>query len=323
MNKPIFRVFLLGGLGNQLFGTYFAHALNQMIPNCAELSPKMIPFGSNASRTLVVDKVQAAMTDSLKIKTKSRKIWKFISRFRITRRILWHSYRLLTRRRRITLKEFWSLSDIPRSGLEVLDYCNDWFFPEFVMNSNMGKWPVFLEKSNLKGYSKSSGEILCHVRVGDYLDFPETYRLISDQYYLSSIEHIRRVSQSNLTVTVVAESREEVERYFPALAKVSTRFIDNSSDKSGIDSFQLMVASNYLVAANSTYSLWAAWLGYKTRSVTIVPYDDGASLELTGIKNIPWLLRESQSGLAIQNEPYNSWYQAKLQDFTKVLNVFK
>jgi hypothetical protein len=87
VNKPIFRVFLLGGLGNQLFGTYFAHALNQMIPNCAELSPKMIPFGSNASRTLVVDKVQAAMTDRLKIEKENRMIWKFVSRFRIARRV--------------------------------------------------------------------------------------------------------------------------------------------------------------------------------------------------------------------------------------------
>jgi len=322
VNKPIFRVFLLGGLGNQLFGTYFAHALNQKIPNCAELSPKLIPFGSNASRTLVVDKVEAAMTDKLEIKKESRDIWKFVSNFRITRRILWHSYRLLTMRRRITLKEFWSLSGIPRNGLEVLDYCDDWFFPEFVMNSNMEKWPGSLEKLNLTSYLKSSGEILCHVRVGDYLDFPETYRLVSDQYYLSSIEYIRRVSKSNLTVSVVTESKEEVERHFPALAKVSTRFIDNSSDKSGIDSFQLMVASNYLVAANSTYSLWAAWLGYKTRSVTIVPYDDSTPRELTGIKNIPWLLRGSQSGLAIQNEPYDSWYQAKLRDFARVFNIF-
>jgi hypothetical protein len=76
-----------------------------------------------------------------------------------------------------------------------------------------------------------------------------------------------------------------------------------------------------LVAANSTYSLWAAWLGYKSRSVTIVPYDD-ASLDLTGIKNIPWLLRDSQSGLAIQNESYDSWYQAKLRDFARVFNIF-
>lgn len=321
MNKPTFKVFLLGGLGNQLFGTFFAHALNQKIPNCAELSTRMIPFGSNASRTLVVDKVQDAMTDRLKIEKENRIIWEFVSRFRTARRILWHSYRLLTRRRRITLKEFWSLSIIPRSGFEVLDYCNDWFFPEFVMNSNMGKRLVFLEKLKVTSSSKPSREILCHVRVGDYLDFPETYRLISDQYYLSSIEYIRRVSQSNLAVTVVTESREEVERHFPALAKVSARFIDNSSDKSGVDSFQLMVASNYLVAANSTYSLWAAWLGYKSRSVTIVPYD-AASLDLTGIKNIPWLLRESQSGLAIQNESYDSWYQAKLRDFARVFNIF-
>ena len=321
MNKPIFRVFLLGGLGNQLFGTYFAHALNQTIPDCAELSPKMIPFGSNPSRRLVVNKVQAAMTDKLKVKKEIHSIWRFISHFRITRRILWHSYRLLTRRRRITLREFWSLSNIPRSGFEVLDYCNDWFFPEFVRNSNMEEGSAIPEESDLTGNTKSSREIICHVRIGDYLDFPETYRLISDQYYLSSIEHIRSVSQSNLTVTVVAESREEVERHFPALAKISARFIDNSSDKSGIDSFQLMVASNYLVAANSTYSLWAAWLGYKSRSVTIVPYDD-ASLDLTGIKNIPWLLRDSQSGLAIQNESYDSWYQAKLRDFARVFNIF-
>jgi hypothetical protein len=177
------------------------------------------------------------------------------------------------------------------------------------------------EKSDLTGNAKSSREIICHVRIGDYLDFPETYRLISDQYYLSSIEHIRKMSQSNLAVTVITESREEVEKHFPALAKISARFIDNSSDKSGIDSFQLMVASNYLVAANSTYSLWAAWLGYKSRSVTIVPYDD-ASLDLTGIKNIPWLLRDSQSGLAIQNESYDSWYQAKLRDFARVFNIF-
>ena len=321
MNKPTFKVFLLGGLGNQLFGTFFAHALNQKIPNCAELSTKMIPFGSNASRTLVVDKVQAAMTDRLKIEKENRIIWEFVSRFRTARRILWHSYRLLTRRRRITLKEFWSLSIIPRSGFEVLDYCNDWFFPEFVRNSNMEEGSAIPEKSDLTDNAKSSREILCHVRIGDYLDFPETYRLISDQYYLSSIEYIRRVSQSNLAVTVVTESREEVEKHFPALAKVSARFIDNSSDKSGVDSFQLMVASNYLVAANSTYSLWAAWLGYKSRSVTIVPYDD-ASLDLTGIKNIPWLLRESQSGLAIQNESYDSWYQEKLRDFARVFNIF-
>lgn len=321
MNKPTFKVFLLGGLGNQLFGTFFAHALNQKIPNCAELSTRMIPFGSNASRTLVVDKVQDAMTDRLKIEKENRIIWEFVSRFRTARRILWHSYRLLTRRRRITLKEFWSLSIIPRSGFEVLDYCNDWFFPEFVRNSNMEEGSAIPEKSDLTDNAKSSIEILCHVRVGDYLDFPETYRLISDQYYLSSIEYIRRVSQSNLAVTVVTESREEVERHFPALAKVSARFIDNSSDKSGVDSFQLMVASNYLVAANSTYSLWAAWLGYKSRSVTIVPYD-AASLDLTGIKNIPWLLRESQSGLAIQNESYDSWYQAKLRDFARVFNIF-
>ncbi len=321
MNKPIFRVFLLGGIGNQLFGTYFAHALNQTIPNCAELSPKMIPFGSNPSRRLVVNKVQAAMTDKLKVKKEIHSIWRFISHFRITRRILWHSYRLLTRRRRITLREFWSLSNIPRSGFEVLDYCNDWFFPEFVRNSNMEEGSAIPEKSDLTGNAKSSREIICHVRIGDYLDFPETYRLISDQYYLSSIEHIRKMSQSNLAVTVITESREEVEKHFPALAKISARFIDNSSDKSGIDSFQLMVASNYLVAANSTYSLWAAWLGYKSRSVTIVPYDD-ASLDLTGIKNIPWLLRDSQSGLAIQNESYDSWYQAKLRDFARVFNIF-
>jgi hypothetical protein len=321
VNKPIFRVFLLGGIGNQLFGTYFAHALNQTIPNCAELSPKMIPFGSNPSRRLVVNKVQAAMTDKLKVKKEIHSIWRFISHFRITRRILWHSYRLLTRRRRITLREFWSLSNIPRSGFEVLDYCNDWFFPEFVRNSNMEEGSAIPEKSDLTGNAKSSREIICHVRIGDYLDFPETYRLISDQYYLSSIEHIRKMSQSNLAVTVITESREEVEKHFPALAKISARFIDNSSDKSGIDSFQLMVASNYLVAANSTYSLWAAWLGYKSRSVTIVPYDD-ASLDLTGIKNIPWLLRDSQSGLAIQNESYDSWYQAKLRDFARVFNIF-
>ena len=321
MNKPTFKVFLLGGLGNQLFGTFFAHALNQKIPNCAELSTKMIPFGSNASRTLVVDKVQAAMTDRLKIEKNNRIIWEFVSRFRTARRILWHSYRLLTRRRRITLGEFWSLSNIPRSGFEVLDYCNDWFFPEFVRNSNMEEGSAIPEKSYLTGNAKSSREIICHVRIGDYLDFPETYRLISDQYYLSSIEHIRKVTQSNLAVTVVTESREEVEKHFPALAKISARFIDNSSDKSGIDSFQLMVASNYLVAANSTYSLWAAWFGYKSRSVTIVPYDD-VSLEFSGIKNIPWLLRNSQSGLAIQNESYDSWYQAKLRDFARVFNIF-
>lgn len=321
MNNPTFKVFLLGGLGNQLFGTFFAHALNQKIPYCAELSTKMIPFGSNASRILVVDKVQAAMTDRLKIEQENRIIWEFVSRFRTARRILWHSYRLLTRRRRITLREFWSLSNIPRSGFEVLDYCNDWFFPEFVRNSNVDEGSAILEKSYLADNAKSSREIICHVRIGDYLDFPETYRLISDQYYLSSIEHIRRVSQSNLAVTIVTESREEVEKHFPALAKISARFIDHSTDKSGIDSFQLMVASNYLVAANSTYSLWAAWFGYKSRKVTIVPYDD-ASLELSGIKNIPWLLRDSQSGLTIQNESYDSWYQAKLRDFAKVFNIF-
>jgi len=323
VSKPTFRVFLLGGLGNQLFGTYFAHALNQIIPNIAEVSARMIPFGSNSSRTLVVDKVQAAMMDQLKVKNEHYEFLGFLTKLSVARRILWHSYRLLTKRHRITLKELWSLVTVPRNGLEVLDYCNDWFFPEFVRNSNMGEKLAILETSHPIYDSQFSSEILCHVRVGDYLDFPETYRLVSDKYYLSSIEHIRKESKGNLSVTVVTESKEEVERYFPGLAKISTRFIDSSSDRSGIDSFQLMAASNYLVAGNSTYSLWAAWLGYKSRSVTIVPYEESESLELTGIRHIPWLLFESQTGLEIDNAPYDSWYQKKLQDFSRVMKLFE
>ena len=314
------RVLLLGGLGNQLFGFFFAQALNQKLPGRVEVSDQLIPFGSNASRSFVVDQLSELKVQPIKsirgLLGKSR----WLSNLDFVRRIFWQLYRFNSFKRRMNLEDFWKVRKFPRYGIEILDYFDNWFFPEYVAKNSgtsiLGDFKSFYPRSPS---NVETLEIVCHVRLGDYLKFPDTYKTLGENYYLSAIDLIRRENSAvKISVIVVSESSAEVREFYPKLASVSQRIVQREDLSSDLDAFRVMMKAEFLIAANSTFSMWAAWLGLTRRSITIVPLDSKQKIASNGTMELPWIVLDAQTGEILEKRPYSSWYQEHERKFNEV-----
>ena len=318
------KVYLLGGLGNQLFGASFAQSLNFNFPGKIIISDRLIPFGSNPKRYLMLDQFPIDLVSNLEIQRSSKRLSALIRSSSFIRRLMWHSYRMTPGRTRINLKEFFEFERIPLEGFDVLDYCNDWFFAEYNRHSN--QWGKFFPNSNLiptEFLDEIANGIVCHVRIGDYLNYPQTYQLLHENYYLRAIELLKhKCNDSKQGVVIVTESKAELKRFYPNLAS-GARIIGKEDLQSDMIAFSLMANAKRLVAANSTFSLWAAWFGLQNRDETVVPDLAESELRQDGLRELNWTILNPLTGKRVANEDYATWYKTKLTNFHETIQRLK
>ena len=318
------RVFLLGGLGNQLFGTFFARALDLEFKGKVEISDRFIPFGSNPSRSLMVDQLPAMVIGNILLEKNSKFVSSLIGSSSTLRRIAWHLYRIFARKKRVNLDEFLELKSLPRNGIDILDYCDDWFFPEYVRNSNSRHPNIsdmkFIPSELLKDIQD---KIVCHVRIGDYLNHPDIYKLLPENYYFSAIEYLREKNSGlGYELLVITENKEEVLKFYPKLAS-KAKLIGQDELDSDLSAFYLMVNAKRLVAANSTFSMWAAWFGLQHRAETVVPDIYEGGLKNRGLKELKWTILNPTTGVREPNQEYESWYQIRKSSFRETMHRLK
>lgn len=322
MRSRRIRIFLLGGLGNQLFGTFFGRAISLQSVKQVELSDRMIPFGSNPKRSVVVGEIPGVIGSKVVINQSRLLGIKLLSKSKLLRKVVWKSFELISGKNRISLKEFWNFEFNPSKHIEILDYCDDWFFPEYVRERE-GRLDIELQRST----RTNSGEldrdsILVHVRIGDYLEHLDTYTLLDENYYLVAINHIRRKANQTLPVVIVCEDANEVLRFYPKLANSSSRIFDRKNTKSDLEAFFLLLEANHLIAANSTFSMWAAWFGLQERESTIVPFDLSLNGNQSGLLELSWSVLDARTGESIGKRPYSSWFSEKKARFHAIISAF-
>ncbi len=272
LNKNRSTVRVLGGLGNQLFGYFFGLAISKELNNKLLLDPCLIKFGSNASRELTLNRLKP-IYEKMEIKDSSLKISKLIFRSSLLKRIYWRYLTKFTK----NIKE----SDILnpnfkfRSNQIFQGYFQNWFYIDrFSKLSSKFELSLKQPSQNFQETLKDLQKInpICiHLREGDYLQFPDIYKIIPQKYFEFAL-NLELEKDAQREIWIFTEQKELLQEYKGDFLNKVARIIDKNSGLSELESFLLMAKCNTLIATNSTYSLWAAWFVWKNGNVAYVPF---------------------------------------------------
>jgi hypothetical protein len=105
-----------------------------------------------------------------------------------------------------------------------------------------------------------------HVRRGDYLNYQESFGLLSDDYYVSALKTLSE--KKNFSETVIFTDSPEM---VGDLRDMKSRVI-SPSDLSTSETMVLMSRCSGLVTSNSTFSFWAGILGNDLEVVVPDPW---------------------------------------------------
>lgn len=267
--KDYVIVDLVGGLGNQLFGLVFGSALSEKLCCNLVLDKSLIHFGSNHDRKLEIQKFNFGLKN-FKIKQSNLvRIFTF-AKLEILKKI---SGRIIMAKRKSIKEENLGVRKI-EINKRFSGYFQDWMYADYLLQENSNFFPT-LSKDTLTGSDlleefSVAKPVLVHIRLGDYLKFSDVYEVLSEQYYLSAIEKIIE-NEKTKEIWLVIEDLEQVTNFYPNLIKVASKIIDKKIGLKDHEVFYLMTQSTYLIASNSTFSLWAAWFVLNNEGKVIVP----------------------------------------------------
>jgi len=98
--------------------------------------------------------------------------------------------------------------------------------------------------------------IAVHFRLGDYKNLQEVHNLLSDDYYINSLEDIG-IKNKKILVFCEKEDINTVENRMKNILKDNTKEFTIVSNNE-IDDMFLISLCNYIITANSTFSFWGS-----------------------------------------------------------------
>lgn len=325
------QIDLRGGIGNQLFGGALALALVSTTKSTRVIcSDRLISLGVNPTRDLQIDKLGIFSHPRIEFVKSNNFFIKILIGNSLLRRVWWRISKWQLRESVISQRDIWDLK-VPRSKTLVFsDYFDNWFFIEQATKSlYFPPYPTFSrENSELKNVEKLIEDkevIVIHCRIGDYVDLPEYHKILPESYFLSAIKRLNENQETSPRIVIFCESFHQLSEYYPNLSKLATRIVDSNSGFSDIDSFSLMCRSHNLIAANSTFSSWAAWFVQRRGFKVVRPVLSKRVAEEDGSIYLDWTLFDLETCFFIQGDSSdkNAWLKQKSQIFCRFESLFQ
>lgn len=100
--------------------------------------------------------------------------------------------------------------------------------------------------------------IIVHVRLGDYLNFPDVYGFLDDKYFVDGVRHLRSKGASG-PLWLTSDNPELAKERLSGKLKFDRVLVTPPN----LPPLQLLLgiaAARNLVIAHSTFSWWAAWI---------------------------------------------------------------
>ena len=189
--KNFTKVKLIGGIGNQLFVLAFGLAVSGQLKTKLVADDSLIHFGSNKSRRMEISHL---VFKGFNIEFKSSRLSKLLSKKSnvILNKILWYFFKF---NKSVISEDNESKSHFKfATGQTFSGYFQDWFYADYVYEQNSGfnfslKNPSF-KYLELDQEAQQCKPIFVHVRLGDYLNYPNIYSILPEHYFLDSLKHL-------------------------------------------------------------------------------------------------------------------------------------
>ena len=272
------RMFIKGGLGNQLFQYAYLHNYIFLEKHSTiELIPDQI---TRADRPFELDALADSCSHLSDVKPGVSNPAIPISRFlRFKLRLLSLFLHSLTSNHAGTElheKGIFQFSH-PKSsqmnlGLPLRGYFQHWKYVEdawSLIGPELKQCFISL-KSHSDILHVQERETVIHIRGGDFKEHIDSFGALGADYYLRALDIISKNSIKIESVLVLTDDVEFTESMMPKL-NLSKYLILGPDECSAWEALLLMSEAKHLVTANSTLSWWGAFLAHKSGSICVTP----------------------------------------------------
>lgn len=289
MRRKTIKIFLTGGLGNQLF--QFAASMHFAGSRSIELDAATALPKKNKSRR--AELLSLNLPSEIKIIEKNkgrltRKVFGFNLRSgflpnRHERTIIFKAFRAICSSLifGVILKKFYLINVSGDLGYDfefkskrkneiAIGYFQTFMVTDVVKEM---KHQLFIgvgeeEYLKFKLLAKVERPLLVHVRLGDYKG-EETFGILSSTYYWEAIKYARSREKFG-SIWLFSDDPEEAIDVIPADFHVSTRIIETRQFDSAVTLRIMSLCSGFIIA-NSSFSWWAAMLSEPENPIVVAP----------------------------------------------------
>ncbi len=174
----------------------------------------------------------------------------------------------------------------------LLGYWQSYKYFDFCKDSirNLFAWP----EDKLSVVTKEVAEqirevrvsVSIHIRMGDYMEFPEIYGgICTEAYYDKAISYFQR-QYPECRFFVFSNDKEYIKKYIDDSNFV---IVDCNDSKAGWQDMYLMSQCNHNIIANSSFSWWGAYLNQNEGQEVIAPKKWFNTLEMKEICPAEWM----------------------------------
>ena len=254
---------LRGGLGNQLFGMAVGWVVASAINKPLLLDGRFIPWeGSNPDRELELNQfdwngsVSVNFRKTIKFGAKINFIKLMVLKLR---EVLIPKPMLLSANVGESISDLGALANRAIEGKTLQGYFQDIRWVEKAFECGMPKQLALSSATNeaTKLHGQIGESIAIHIRLGDFLDFPDSFPIPGEKYYLRSLDFFRLIDgNQKVDYWIFTDDSLEAQSRFPQLFAGATRIL-SQDDFSGPESLFLMSEFTKIVTSNSSFSTWA------------------------------------------------------------------
>ena len=266
-------VHLTGGLGNQLFGFYFAKSLcliqnRQIFVNKANLEPRGFQLAP----------LETSLVENLATREYGKKTFnkKDLIQNRFTRKIYFE-------------RAFSFNPNLINSRyLEYYGYFQSWKYLESLKSSIQEDFNQHISNiigSNLYFEFPQQAYVAIHIRRGDYVNLQNYHGLTTKEYFQNSMRYLREYHGIDLPVLVFSDDIDKAKEIIPDAFK----YVAKEDTRNDWDTLLLMANAQALVGSNSSFSWWAAYGGNSKVAIFPEPWFQNRKIDSSDLLHPDWI----------------------------------
>ena len=270
------KVFIFGGLGNQMFQYAAARALADQLDVrvCLDKSFLNIYSKNTTPRDYELDLFSLKQSEDItSSKQRGNLFYKIYPKIKHTifGRKIAEKFRLYEEKNTFNFdSDFLSLPD---KTLLLGYFQSEKYFAQsqdVIRNCFTFKKPLSGKNAEIAEKISSTNAVSIHIRRGDYVSNKNAmniYAQNSSEYYEKAINKVRQLVE-NPVFFVFSDSPEEAKKIINC---PETVFVDWNSGRDSYLDMQLMSLCKHNIIANSSFSWWGAWLNNYAEKLVIAP----------------------------------------------------